>query len=243
MTMAHRRRRRHRPACALVALALTACAGSGTAGDGDGRTSDTPSAPQQVRPAPDVADATLESTVPDTTAAPDTTVPDTTTVPAPTDPIAFESGMGLMVGTDIVPGLYIAQAGKNFCEWSRQTSVDTSEHDGISQGQIIVEILAVDDSFDADSSCGTWTPFSAPAAPASTISEGHWAVGTQILPGTYTTDGTDFDFCYWERSTGFLHDDTEIIINDITMEATTVTIEPSDVRFVSSGCGTWTLIP
>jgi hypothetical protein len=161
---------------------------------------------------------------------------------APTgNEVAFEAGGLETVGTDVIPGLYIAQAGGEFCSWERTTS-DGTIVDNIFQGQIIQEILASDTEFRSDFECGSWEPYAAPATPAMTIDEGHWAVNQQIVPGTYRTDETTFDFCYWERSSAFTLTAEEIIVNGIESEQVDVEILATDTRFVSSGCGTWTLV-
>ncbi len=80
----------------------------------------------------------------------------------------------------------------------------------------------------------------APAAPASTFGEGTHRVGVDIAPGTYRSPGGDL--CYWERQASFGSGDVEdIIANEIsTGGQVVVTIEPSDMGFKTSGCGTFT---
>ena len=262
-----RRRRSHLVGASLAAAILvSACGGSGSQEGSDATPNSDVAAAQEVSSADSAPAAVVESTTtsttttttiaPTTTTAPVTTIAPATTTAAPattaatvTTPVAptggqvaFESRDGLTVGTDVVPGIYVAEAGPRFCLWTRHGSDPTVLDDGITMGRVIVEILTTDVLFDADPDCGTWTPFTPSDAPATTIGEGHSAVGTQIAPGTYTTDESAFDFCYWERSTGFTHSNDEIIENAIESSTATVTIEPTDARFTSSGCGTWTLV-
>ncbi len=81
---------------------------------------------------------------------------------APAAPASsFGPGMHV-VGTDISPGLYTAQA-QSSCYWERVSGFNGSSGDRIandfisSAGQVIVEISAGDAGFFADGECGTWT--------------------------------------------------------------------------------------
>ena len=246
---------------ASFALIAAACGGSSD-DDNDERSIDTIEMAEQdiseADPPPEALVAATTTTSTTTTTTTTTTPPPTTTEPPTTtgggssgggggtatpngNEVAFESGRTLTVGTDVIPGLYIAQAGGGFCSWVRVLA-DGTEEDNIYRGQVVLEIPASDQTFEPDADCGTWQPYAAPSETVSTIGEGHWVVGQQIVPGTYRTDQTEFDFCYWERSDGFTLTTDEIIRNNIVMEQTTVEILATDARFASSGCGTWTLV-
>lgn len=237
----------------VVAACLVATACGSSDGDAGGREFDVAEyvpARQEIVAVDPPAEAAVETTTTTTTSTTTTTVvksqTTTTTIPdgpgpSSGDEVAFESGGTEAVGTDVQPGIYIAQPGDDFCTWER-TLADGTVEDNIYRGQIVLEILSSDTQFKSDVNCGTWEPYSAPAEPATTIDEGHWVVGEQIVPGTYRTDESTFDFCYWERSNGLTAVTDEIIVNAIVMEATEVTIEAGDAKFISSGCGTWTLI-
>lgn len=80
----------------------------------------------------------------------------------------------------------------------------------------------------------------APAGPKTTFENGTWRIGQDIAPGTYRTAGDGS--CYWARLSGTSGDFEDIIANGNTDGPEVVTIEPSDVAFKSSGCGSpWTL--
>ncbi|RII89791.1 hypothetical protein DZF98_13315 [Clavibacter californiensis] len=66
-------------------------------------------------------------------------------------------------------------------------------------------------------------------------------VNRDISPGTYRSDGNQ-DWCYWERLSGFSGSLDDIIANDITTNASVVTISPSDVAFNTKRCGDWVRI-
>ncbi|MET4047431.1 hypothetical protein BJD99_20470 [Rhodococcus sp. 1163] len=85
----------------------------------------------------------------------------------------------------------------------------------------------------------------ASADPATSFGNGTWAVGTDIVPGTYVSDGASDEYgCYWERASSFEGDFDSIIANDFISPDSgqaVVTIKASDVAFNSEDCGTWTL--
>ena len=265
------RRRIPLTASLLVSVGLVAasCSGGSDRDSADVATSDTiEPAEQTITEAASAPAAVVSPTIPPTT-VPSTTEPPITEPPAEPEPdddpvdqpsaggrpasptgneVAFQSGDDLSIGIDIVPGVYIAQAGTAFCSWDL-THADGEIASNIYPGQIILEISADDDAFSADADCGTWEPYVIPDSPVQTIGEGHWAVGQQILPGIYRTDAEVIDFCYWERASGFKLSVDEIIENDIVdIESSSgerqpeVTILETDARFVTDGCGSWTLV-
>ena len=68
---------------------------------------------------------------------------------------------------------------------------------------------------------------------------GTWRVGVDIQPGTYRTEGANS--CYWERLSGFTGSLGDIITNANPDGPAIVTILPSDVGFMTDGCGVWIL--
>lgn len=77
----------------------------------------------------------------------------------------------------------------------------------------------------------------APAAPATTMDhDGVYAVGTDIVPGTYSSPGpVGSAACYWKR----VSSSGEIIDNALSLKAQTVQIDPGDASFKTSGCQPW----
>jgi hypothetical protein len=75
-----------------------------------------------------------------------------------------------------------------------------------------------------------------PPAPKTTIdADGTYAVGTDIVPGTYTTAGPIPDgACYWKRVNG-----AELLDNALTKKPQTVVIEPTDTAFTTNDCQPW----
>jgi hypothetical protein len=79
-----------------------------------------------------------------------------------------------------------------------------------------------------------------PAAPKTTIdADGTYAVGTDIVPGVYSTPGPVGDgTCFWKR-TGNPNGAT--IDNALTKKPQTVQIEATDQTFKTNGCQPWQL--
>lgn len=75
-----------------------------------------------------------------------------------------------------------------------------------------------------------------PPAPKTTIdTDGTFAVGKDIEPGTYTSAGPVGDgACYWKRANG-----TELIDNALTKKPQVVVIEPTDTAFTTNDCQPW----
>ena len=83
---------------------------------------------------------------------------------------------------------------------------------------------------------GPTEPAPPPSAPMTTIdADGTYAVGTEIVPGTYTTAGPLPDgACYWKRVNG-----PELLDNALTKQPQTVVIEPTDTAFTTNDCQPW----
>ena len=84
------------------------------------------------------------------------------------------------------------------------------------------------------------TPAALPAPTATTIVDGVWLVGPQVVAGTYSNAGGGRESCYWARLSGFGGHLTEIIANGASRSPQIVTVRSSDVGFQSWDCGTWT---
>src|SRR6185312_16502227 len=76
-----------------------------------------------------------------------------------------------------------------------------------------------------------------PPAPATTIDhDGTFAVGTDIVPGTYSSAGPIADVaCFWKR----VNADGQTIDNALTKKSQIVKIDASDKSFKTDGCQTW----
>lgn len=84
-----------------------------------------------------------------------------------------------------------------------------------------------------------------PTGPVTTFGDGTYAVGTDIKPGTYHTNGPstlDPMGCYWQRSTDTSGNMGSIIANNISKGPATVTISTTDGAFETEGCTTWSLV-
>jgi hypothetical protein len=128
------------------------------------------------------------------------------------------------------------------CYWARLSGFGGSldeiiANDNSPGSHVIVDIAATDVGF-SSSSCGNWYPYS--PTPKSVIVDGTWSVNDEIAPGTWST--TFDSFCYWSRVSGFGGTLDEIIANELPTDSAVVQIAPTDVGFISSGCGTWTKV-
>jgi hypothetical protein len=77
-----------------------------------------------------------------------------------------------------------------------------------------------------------------PPGPKTTIdSDGTYAVGTDIAPGTYSSAGPVGDgTCYWKRVNG-----SDIVDNALSKKAQVVQIDATDTAFKTNGCQPWQL--
>lgn len=75
-------------------------------------------------------------------------------------------------------------------------------------------------------------------APGVIDHDGLYSVGTQIVPGVYTSAGpAEGTKCYWKRVG---HGDA-ILENALTAQPQVVQIEPTDIAFKTRGCQPWQL--
>jgi hypothetical protein len=197
-------------------------------------------------PVPTSWPATTTVTMPSPTAvtvplptSPPKTDPQPTALPseAPT----FSEGLHVLADAQIPPGRYRAE-GSDFCYWERLSAPDTNLDNVlanfIATGPALVEILSTDVAFNS-SGCGYWAPYAPPPQPVTTFGAGMYVVGSDIAAGTYTAEGGPD--CYWRRLSGFSGDFDELLDIDNMTASGSVVIEPTDVGFESSACGTWTL--
>ncbi|MDT5150827.1 MAG: hypothetical protein QOI01_2560 [Mycobacterium sp.] len=83
---------------------------------------------------------------------------------------------------------------------------------------------------------GSATP---PTPKTSIDADGTYAVGTDIVPGVYSTAGpVDNGTCFWKRSG---NPDGATIDNALTKKPQTVEIAPTDQSFKTNGCQPWQL--
>ncbi|WP_343599212.1 hypothetical protein [Mycobacterium sp.] len=80
-----------------------------------------------------------------------------------------------------------------------------------------------------------------PPTPATTIDhDGTFAVGTDVVPGTYSSPGpAEHRTCYWKRVGGA--SGNEVVDNALTKKPQVVRIEDSDKAFKTDGCQPWQL--
>ena len=150
------------------------------------------------------------------------------------------------VGVDISPGTYIATStGIASCRWRRLSDFTwTSGNivEVIAGGQKIATILPTDVGF-ASSGCGEWTLMDAHQLSQSEslrrFSNGTYVVGKHIDPGTYYATPRRLGSCRWRVADDFTGDDKAATIVGKTNDRWIVTIEPTDVGFVTYGCDIW----
>jgi len=81
-----------------------------------------------------------------------------------------------------------------------------------------------------------------PPGPITTIDhDGTYAVGTEVVPGTYSTAGpVGNGTCYWKRMG---NPDGALIDNALSKKPQVVRIDPTDKAFKTTGCQPWQLTP
>ena len=78
-----------------------------------------------------------------------------------------------------------------------------------------------------------------PPGPQTTFAgDGTYAVGSEIMPGTYSSAGpTEGGACYWKRVSG-----EKLVDNALSKKAQVVRIEAGDTAFKTSDCQQWSKI-
>lgn len=99
---------------------------------------------------------------------------------------------------------------------------------------------AQDHGIAAPASPGAAAPGPPPPGPPAMDHDGTFTVGSQILPGIYTSGGPlPGGSCYWRR----IGAGNATLENALTKKPQTVQIQPGDVAFKTSGCQPWQLTP
>ncbi|WP_108923654.1 hypothetical protein [Mycobacterium montefiorense] len=87
------------------------------------------------------------------------------------------------------------------------------------------------------------SPSSAPPGEPKTVmdKDGLYAVGTDIVPGIYSSGGPIGNgTCYWKRTS---NPDGALIDNSLSKKPQVVRIDPADKAFKTDGCQPWQLTP
>lgn len=188
---------------------------------------------------------TPSATPDDTTTSPETvetTAPPVEETPVESGPVpAFGEGT-FEVGTDIQPGDYRSDGATSLCYWERLSGFDGELASIITNGNLAPEIVTVaaGDAGFTSQGCGDWYLLdeTLPDAPATSFTDGTYAVGGHIEAGTYSADGSADDICYYARLSSFSGGLDAIIANGNS--PTIIEIAASDAGFTTNGCGTWT---
>ena len=157
-----------------------------------------------------------------------------------------------LVGTEIAPGRYFANAPSEDCRWYRLGDFGGGEGwsgTGIGDGGAwdgpnriaVVDIAATDAGF-ASAGCGTWTTSVQPRiTPGEPFGDGKFLVGIEIAPGRYRA--TTPDTCWFRRLSGLGGSYPDQTLGYTYRGAGRrfglVDIEPSDAGFETQDCG-WT---
>jgi hypothetical protein len=171
--------------------------------------------------------------------APATPRPTATSLPPTptTNPNLVNPGT-YIVGSDIQPGIYRGEAGRDLldsCYWARLRDL-SGQFDAIlandnSVGQFYIELAATD--FALETSCQLVFLPSLPEPPADfppTIQPGTYLVGIDIQAGTYQGQaGQDFsESCYWARLDSLSGGFESIIANDNAVGQFYIQVAASD---------------
>jgi hypothetical protein len=168
--------------------------------------------------------------------------PSSTTTTQPVPVTSFGEGT-YKVGSQIVAQTYRAPGGTG-CYWARLSNPSGGVNEVIADddavGPAIVTVAPSDAAFESND-CGTWSPAPTSGPQMTSMGDGTWAVGIDIVAGTYQATSTGS--CYWARLSSFSGASDAIIADgDAAPGQFTVTISPSDIGFLTSDCGQWTLV-
>ena len=190
----------------------------------------------------------------------------------PPDPTAdgARSEFRVVVGVDVVPGIYRtveAQVpdGKDggllfdgSCKFGQYSDADGGLENliagGTADGGHPTVTLSEGHLFRTQR-CGAWELvdeadlFDAPGDAPTTVTDGMWLVGEDLRPGTYRTDAefteeyVEGAFCAWEVDSSWTDWDAEVLeVSFAGPGPGEVTLETGQ-QFVSLECGTWRLQP
>jgi hypothetical protein len=160
----------------------------------------------------------------------------TTTTEGPA--ATFGPGLHEVGQRGIRPGVYVTSS--ELCSWERRGSNGELVATDTGSGQVLVDVRTTDASFSSAPGCGTWQAFDEDGGPGTALSSfgpGTFAVGAQVAPGRWRSDGGDL--CYWERLRGLGGGLDELVASAGVPGPTEVVVSPPDVAFSSFGCGTW----
>ena len=166
----------------------------------------------------------------------------------PDTPLEEFSDGSHLVGIDIAPGIYAADAGEGLCNWFRtapfgDTALDSSGG-YVSTGRQIATVLANDSSFFSEG-CGTWKPLDLVlegSVPVQTFGDGTMTVGTEIQPGVYYANAVGNRACRWFVLSGFSGRPEDIVSSGGGVLRGIVELPPNVVGFRSIDCETWTIV-
>ena len=166
----------------------------------------------------------------------------------PEEPVTHFGDGSYLVGVDIAPGTYVADAGDEFCDWFRTAPFgDTSPDNSggyVSKGRQIATILASDSGFHSDG-CGTWEPLDLAiddSQPVGILGAGTWIVGSRAKPGVYFADAVGDRYCRWFTLSGFAGRPTDIIASGVGVTRGIVELTSEIVGFRSVDCGGWVML-
>ena len=151
------------------------------------------------------------------------------------------------VGIDVAPGIYIAaDSTRSTCRWRRLRDFTWTSGvivESLAYGIKIAEVGENDLGF-TSSGCGRWEPVdldttSAEGPQLKRFGSGSYIVGLHIEPGTYYAVPIRNGGCRWRRVTGFGGTSSDAIAGGDSDNRWVVTIESTDVGFVTYGCGVW----
>ena len=143
-----------------------------------------------------------------------------------------------IVGLDVEAGRYRTTTYTDGCEWSRLSGFSGAYEDLVTDSHtLIVEIEPTDTGF-VSRGCGEWRPWT-----LMSFGDGDHRVGIGVFPGRYRASAPSEE-CSWSVSTlepepvasGKERDADRV---PITLPLTVADIDPSETRFTSDGCGTW----
>ncbi|MGA7269453.1 MAG: S-layer homology domain-containing protein [Acidimicrobiia bacterium] len=172
----------------------------------------------------------------------DTPPPRPTTIPP--EPLFFPDGV-YRVGTEIEAGTYRNVGSGDTCYAARLSGFGGTSADIIANmlsDDILIVTIDPSDAGFRSSNCGGWSNDLSPrtATLTSDFGSGFYQVNFEIAPGLWQNSGGSS--CYWERLSGYSWEVADIIANGLPDTPDTVRIEPGDVGFHSSGCGTWSYL-
>lgn len=153
-----------------------------------------------------------------------------------------------LVGIDIAPGTYVADAGDEYCDWFRTAPFgDTSPDNSggyVSKGRQIATIFPSDTGL-YSRGCGDWKPWDPEIVdpePVGVIGTGTLTVGAEVKPGVYFADAVEGRRCRWFALSGFGGRPADIAASGVGVIRGIVDLTSDFEGFRSLDCGEWTLL-